>query len=180
MGMPNIFRAGDTLAFSASFDETVTPGNGWSLTYSIRGEFNLSADGVDDSTGNGWIVTFPASKTAVIDEGLYEFIGRVTDGTKIKTMESGFVTVQSNIETAAAGSRLNHVQRMINAINDALEGRITDDVQNFSIAGRSLVHIPVMELYDLRSRYMRELKRLQLVRDNQKLQNIDVVFTARE
>lgn len=180
--IPQIFNAGDTLQWSGSFtnlNNEFTPDDGYSLTYYIRGEDNLSVTGSADGSGAGWIITIPASKTEDFSGGLYEYIARVKKDSDVFTVEQGKITLKPNIEKSEQGLRVNHVQRMITAIEDALEGRITNDVQQFTVAGRSLVHIPALELKTLRLEYYNELRTLQLGPHRQ-IHNTKVVFGPRE
>jgi len=52
----------------------------------------------------------------------------------------------------------DHARNMLNAIEAVLEGRITADVESYSIAGRSITKIPVSELLVLRSKYKAEVQ----------------------
>lgn len=179
--IPNFLNAGDTLQFSASFSDInseYTPDGGYSLEYYIRGACNINATGSANGNGNGWVVTFPATDSARAPGGLYDYIARVKLSPDVITVDQGHITIKPNLETAGAGTQVSHVQRVLEAINDAIEGRITDDVQQFSVAGRSLLHIPIMELHDLRAKYMRELKKIQLG-PNRRIATLQVHFDER-
>jgi hypothetical protein len=179
--IPKIFNAGDTLQFSASFtsvNSAYTPGNGYSLEYYVRGECNFTATGSANGADNGWVVNFPPTATENVPGGLYSYIARVKKNADVFTVDQGNITVKPNLETAEADTQVEHVQRVLSAIADAIEGRITDDVQQFSIAGRSLVHIPAMELLEIQSRYMRRLKKLQLG-PNRRLAAVQTHFDER-
>lgn len=52
---------------------------------------------------------------------------------------------------------MTHAQRMLDAIEAALEGRVTADVQSYQISGRSITKIPIAELMTLRKQYMVEV-----------------------
>jgi len=54
-----------------------------------------------------------------------------------------------------------HAQTMLAAIEAVLEGRITADIEQYSIAGRSITKIPIAELLKLRSYYKAEAVREQ-------------------
>jgi hypothetical protein len=52
---------------------------------------------------------------------------------------------------------MSHATTMLAAIESVLEGRITADVEQYTIAGRSITKIPVEELLKLRSLYRSEV-----------------------
>jgi hypothetical protein len=55
-------------------------------------------------------------------------------------------------------ARDTHASRMLTAIEAALEGRITSDMEQYSIAGRQITKIPVNELLVLRDKYKAEVQ----------------------
>lgn len=177
--LPQQFTAGDTVQFSASFAD-YEPSDGYALTYYLRGAENLTITGSANGANDGWVVKIPAARTENFPEGLYEYIARATKDEDAYTVEQGRFTLKANLADVAQGTRIDHVQRMISILQDAIEGRITDDVQQFTIGGRSLMHIPVSQLVDLRDRYKRELVKLQKGTGGQQMQNHKVVFTHRE
>lgn len=50
-----------------------------------------------------------------------------------------------------------HAETMLSAIEAVLEGRITADVEAYSIAGRQITKIPMAELLTLRDKYKAEV-----------------------
>lgn len=53
----------------------------------------------------------------------------------------------------------SHAKTMLDAIEAVLEGRITSDVEQYSIGGRQITKIPISELSVLRSKYKAEVAR---------------------
>lgn len=51
-----------------------------------------------------------------------------------------------------------HAYRMVTAIEAVLEGKVTADVASYSIAGRSITKIPIVELIELREKYRKEFE----------------------
>ena len=51
-----------------------------------------------------------------------------------------------------------HAATMLAAIEAVLEGRITADIETYSIAGRQITKIPISELLTLRSKYKIEVQ----------------------
>lgn len=54
---------------------------------------------------------------------------------------------------------MSHATTMLAAIEAVLEGRITSDIEQYSIAGRQITKIPITELLVLRDRYKAEVAR---------------------
>lgn len=50
-----------------------------------------------------------------------------------------------------------HAETMLAAIESVLEGRITADVEAYTIAGRQITKIPIADLLVLRDRYQAEV-----------------------
>lgn len=57
---------------------------------------------------------------------------------------------------------MTHAETMLQAIEAVLEGRITADIEQYSIAGRQITKIPVEELIKLRQYY-----RLEVIKEHQ-------------
>lgn len=50
-----------------------------------------------------------------------------------------------------------HAEKMLEKIEAVLEGRLEGDINQYSIAGRLIVKIPILELTELRDRYKAEV-----------------------
>lgn len=48
---------------------------------------------------------------------------------------------------------MTHAETMLQAIEAVLEGRITADIEQYTIAGRSITKIPIEQLIKLHSHY---------------------------
>ena len=53
----------------------------------------------------------------------------------------------------------SHAATMLAAIESVLEGRITADIESYSIAGRQITKIPLSELLVIREKYKAEVAR---------------------
>jgi len=56
---------------------------------------------------------------------------------------------------------MTHAETMLKAIEAVLEGRVTADIEQYSIAGRQITKIPIEELIKLRQYYKLEVIREQ-------------------
>ena len=106
-------------------------------------------------------ISVAAGETSGWAGGLYAVSVRVASGADLVEVESGQVTVTADLATAeGVFDPRSHAQRMLDAIEAVLEKRATLDQQSYTIAGRSLVRTPIVELKALRDEYRREVGRL--------------------
>jgi hypothetical protein len=74
---------------------------------------------------------------------------------------SGVIHVQADLPVVDASTVLSPDERLLNAIDDVIYGRVTDDVEEVTIAGRSIKKIPLAELLALKSKLERRVWRLR-------------------
>ncbi|MHC4712018.1 MAG: hypothetical protein ACYTAN_01940 [Planctomycetota bacterium] len=101
-------------------------------------------------------------QTAAMVAGLYPWSFRVearADETHIYTLATGSLeVVQSVVDMAETPvDPRGHIERLLDAVRAALEGRATKDQESYSIAGRSLSRIPLPDLRDLEKDYAARL-----------------------
>jgi len=60
---------------------------------------------------------------------------------------------------------MSHAKTMLDAIEAVLEGRITSDIEEYTIAGRQITKIPIIELKKLRDEYRAEYKKEQRIQN---------------
>jgi hypothetical protein len=161
--MPTKIRKGETVEFSASFSDYLA--TTYTLTFSLQNASNRYAvNGTAD--GNTYDITISAATTAGWEVGEYVYTGTVTDGTDTFIVESGTVEILPAVTVAA--DRRSFAKRMLDAVEDLLEGRASADVQSYTIAGRSLAKMSVPDLLLLRdgfkSEYQQEVYRDKLLR----------------
>jgi len=149
-------RVGDSWKWTRSFPD-YPAGDGWALSYvlinaSSKISISSSASGDDHS-----ISVAPAT-TAAYAAGAYDWVARVTDGVDVYSVGSGRITVLPSLSAATADLR-SHSRKTLDAIEAVIEGRASQDVLEYSIAGRSLKRIPLTELLVLRDRYRAEVAR---------------------
>lgn len=132
----------------------------WVLSYAIRGPDAPAWDASWLTTsGAEHTITIPAATTALLTAGRYELTRVWTLSGVIHHQPVPPLTVQANPVTAAAGERVSHAERTLAVIEAALEGRLSDDIQFYMIAGRQVQKIPIDELRKLRAAYRLEVYR---------------------
>lgn len=165
---PLSFSAGDTVTWLKSLDDY--PATSYTLTYylvkaSVQITFSASASGTDH------LVTLAAATTANYTAGTYTWKSyALASGVRYPVGE-GTIDILPNFAAASSGydARTN-VKKILDAINALLEGRFDADVENYSIAGRSLTKMSLTDLMDARAKYQslynQELRKLGQTRSN--------------
>lgn len=139
------------------------PTTEWKYTLLLAGAQVLQKDADADADGVTFhIVLTPANTQSLNPSGgdplAYTFVERMTaldSSGEIWDVAAGRIMVNPNLAVAAAGDLVSHEETTLGIIEAALEGRLTADIENYSIAGRSVSKIPVRELIQLRGVYRR-------------------------
>lgn len=165
-GEPATVTAGDTWQWNKNFsDYAPTDGSGtWTLSYAIVGAGAIKWDATYAvASGGGWVVTIPASATEGLAAGAYRWSAILTGGSgyanQRATPESGVFTVTANPALLIAGDTLSFAEKNLAVVEAALTGRLTADMQSYSIGGRAVVSIPIAELYAMRTKLQHEVYR---------------------
>lgn len=148
MQPPKIITAGTSALWAFSDDRE----GEW--VYYLRGP---GAHEITGTTENGQVtVSASADATAAWAPGLYEWRLYLQNGTDRQSIAGGKLTVEADFTKLPAGhDGRSHAQRMLDAIEATLEGRVISDHEKYSIDGRSLDRIPIEQLHKLRRQYKR-------------------------
>lgn len=95
----------------------------------------------------------PPAITLTFGVGGFTYSIIATDGTDDYTIETGTFDVVARAADLTASDTRSHSVKMLDALNATLENKATKDQSSYSIAGRSLSHIPVLEILQLRDYY---------------------------
>ena len=167
-GEPSTATAGDTWQWIKQLRDyaPTETGGTWTLSYAIAGAGALTWDASwVTSDGARWTVTIPASATAGLPSGGYRWTAIVTGGSGYAgqrwSPETGVVTVVANPALLAAGDVAPWAETQLTVVEAVLAGRITADIQAYTIGGRAVTSIPLAELYALRTKLQHEVYRLR-------------------
>lgn len=161
--LPESFTAGETVVWTHAVSETdFVSGGDYTLKAYLRGPSALDLTAVADDAGQ-WEFTITAAQSATLAAGTYT-VAIVAEGTIAATLERHpvarqTVTVQPNVVTAVAGDFVSPAKRLLDAIDAVLEDRVTADVAAYTIGGRAVTAIPIMELTALRGIYAAKVAR---------------------
>lgn len=153
--VPEELIAGDTWQWTREL--LGYPASSWSATvYFENAGASFSAPAV--AAGDTHSFTVGAAETADYRPGRYGWRLRVTDGTTVTTVESGFSEVL--VDPAAAGNHdtRSWARRTLEAVEAFLEGNATTAQQAMSVGGRQISRWSLAELTQWRKDLRNEVK----------------------
>lgn len=133
---------------------------GWTLKTTFTPRLSTSAKITLTATpeGDAYRTQVAPSTTATWVAGDYSVQQWVEKSGQRVTVATGSVKLLPDPASVAPGyDDRSHLEKMIANIEAMLEGKTTKDVQEYSIAGRMLKHIPINELIALRDKYKHQL-----------------------
>lgn len=164
---PQTLRAGDSWSWSRSLPDY--PATDWTLTYTlINSSAKITITGSADESNHS--VSVSAATTAAYSSGRYDWTASVSDGTDVITVGYGRAQILPNLAAASTLDNRSHAQKMLDAIEAALEGRATAgdiDILSGALGSRSYTRDPE-KLLVLRDRYKAEVsaeKRSESIRN---------------
>lgn len=164
-GEPARVIAGDTITWRRADLLGDYPSADYSLHYRGRRAGDATAS-FNVTANNNYQVTVAAAATSAWTPGTWHwqaYITRTSDSARV-TVGEGTFEVVPNRALSTIDPR-SHAKRMLDAIEALLEGKAADDVEEYSINGRSLKKIPVAELVTWRDRYRAEWLREKAAED---------------
>lgn len=154
----------DNIGAGLTFDKLVTltayPATDWVLSVVLRGAgaINLAAT----AEGAQHRLTASAAVTADWVPGIYSYSVRVSDGTNVHEIESGQLSVLSDLSNVTEGhDGRSHAKRTLDAIEAVIEKRASMDQERYRINNRELYRTPIADLIKLRDLYRAEVRREQ-------------------
>lgn len=150
--------AGDSILFTRTLPLYPASG-GWSLQYALRGVSGSAINFVSQALGDDHQVSLLGNLTAGWAPGVYSAQGYAVNGNDRHTIFEGFIRIRPNlaVEDADYDTR-SHAKRVLDLIEQVMEGRATDDVLDSTIEGVVIRRLPVDQLILLRDRYRAEYK----------------------
>ena len=157
---PLTFRVGDFVQWKREALRN-TYGTGYTAEYVARiagGSDEIKIAQAGATTTSYFLFTADTSTTAAYTAGDYHWQLEITQTSSSNraVVEVGEWTIEPDLDTASADPR-STAQIMLDKIESVLTGRADGDVASYSIEGRSLQKIPVLELMTWRDRYRAEV-----------------------
>tara|TARA_R110000823_G_scaffold229174_2_gene356251 strand:+ start:37 stop:621 length:585 start_codon:yes stop_codon:yes gene_type:complete len=163
---PEEIIAGDRLIFKRTDLGNDYANGSYVLKYSARleGSGSTEIEITASASGTDYLVEVPSATTANYTAGTYvwqAYITRSSDSQRV-TIDLGTWEVIANRDAATTDPR-SHPKIMLEKIESILENRAGADVSSYSINGRSITKIPIIELMQFRAtykaEYLREVRR---------------------
>lgn len=149
---PFEITAGDTVTWTKTLEQYPAPE--WQLNYVLlNASHKIQITGVAD--GSNHLISVPAAVSVAYGAGSYKWQSYVTKGAERYTIATGQMTIKPDFATALAMDTRSHVKKTLDALEAMIEGKASRDVQEYSIQGRMLKHIPLTELMPLYEKYKR-------------------------
>ncbi len=120
------------------------PASEWTLTYYLRKDGATATSFSAAADGDTHLVTVAAATTAGYAAGVYDIIGVVVKAAEKYVVFDGIFEVLTNPATAGAYDPRTHARRVLDLIEAAMEGRIPNGMESYSIVNHGIV----MHLYD--------------------------------
>lgn len=154
VNIPSSLTVGDTWSWSAEY--ALYPATGWTATaYFENADNSFSISSSASGTLHAFAET--AANTAAFKAGSYYVVVRVTDGTTVKTTESGWSSVLADPESAAKVDHRSWARRTLEAIEAFLEGNATTAQASASVGGRAISRWSISELVQWRDKLKAEV-----------------------
>lgn len=115
----------------------------------------LQATGVQDA--DEWVVTLTSTVTGALSAGEYSYHIGLTDAGERETLQVGRLEVLPDIASGTAVDFRTHAEKVLSAIEAALEGKATSDQQEITINGRSIKRYTPESLLAWRDKYKAEV-----------------------
>ena len=153
--IPQRLTAGDTWQWDAEYSEYPAPT--WSATAYFE---NATAAFEILSTASGTAHSFAESAANSADIGAGRYFGsiRVTDGSSVLVVESGWMDVLPDPADQTLTDHRSWARRTLDAVEAFLEGNATTAQQSMTIAGRTLSRWSLAELNQWRDRLRAEVR----------------------
>jgi len=142
--------AGDTLLITdmgLPFDPT----SGNSVTVFLNGP-TLITIAAATITGT-YTISVASTITRSWPAGTYDYAVVANLAGEETTLASGQVEVDTRIDLQQQGDKRSHARRVLDNINAVIEKRATSDQQSYSIDGRSLSRMTLVELLTFKNHY---------------------------
>jgi hypothetical protein len=148
---PTTLTAGDSWRWDR-YDSDHPPSDGWTLAYHLVGAAKHDITGaLVTGAGDHFEVRVPAATTATIAAGRYVLAAYASkDGNRFEVYRDVLV-VQPDMATLTDAR--SHAEKALEAIEAAIEGRLTKDLAGFSVNGRAVQHIDMAALKRLHGIY---------------------------
>jgi hypothetical protein len=160
---PSSITAGETVAWTRVSTD-YPPGGAYTLRTYLRGAGSLDLTG--EASNGAWLFTVTSAASSDLPAGRHDSITYAESGTGTALarylVDRRTVQVLPNLVIAQKGDRITHAARTLAMIEAVIEGRVTDDVEAYTMPdGRQVTAVALMDLMRLRGIYRAQVAREQ-------------------
>ncbi len=153
---PTAFTAGTSVSWDRADEYAYSL---WSFEYLFTGPEQNTVVAESDA---GTVSVSLSAADSNWPAGKYQWTLFRTKDTERVLVGTGFTVVYTNpADQSGVVDHRSHAEKMLEAIEAKLEGRISSDHESYTIDGRSLNRIPVEQLVQYRTKYRNEVAREQ-------------------
>ena len=175
--MPSEFHQCDTVKFIVDIPEFKS--DDYFLEYRLANSEGKAIEVVSIPDADGChLVEIESERTKKLS-GEYVYQATISDGNVRFVFDTGIVHVLPSIDVGGFVNPRSHAEQTLVMIEKALEGKMTKDVAEYAINGRSLKRYSIESLLMKRDKYRREVnseKRANKLRNGRKINQIRVRF----
>ena len=152
---PDKLTAGVTWKWKKTLSDY--PASEWTLTYYLRKDGATATSFSATADGDAHLVTVAAATTAAYASGVYDFVGWVIKATEKYEVFNASIEVLPNPTNSSAYDPRSHARKVMELIEAAMEGRVPNGMESYSIGGRSINKIPLNQLRELYEKYKQDV-----------------------
>lgn len=147
------FYAGDYVEFkiTSTYDNSYTCK---AIFISEKKNFDFSATSFDD----GFVFNLTPDQTQLFDKGFYKIFTVFERINYKKTEELTTVNILDNILNGNCADIISYNRKMLNAIQDRIDGRLRDDYDSYTIGNRSITKMKTDSLLKLRDYFAEKVE----------------------
>ena len=157
--VPKEFILGDTVKFLVNNGDYL-PVDGWVLSMAFVNVDKLYTVTATDNGDGRHLFTITAATSLTYLQGAYDWQLYATKSPDRYTIDEGEITVRPNLTQHTSGiDTRSQARQTLDAIEATINKRATSDQLSYSVQGRSLSRIPMLELIALRDKYSELVRR---------------------
>lgn len=147
---PRAFMAGDKVQWRRTF--TDYPAGTYTLRYAFVGRYG-AFDVTCTDNGNGeHLATVLSEATEELNAGTYQWVAYVLDGVDRIRLAGGETCIEPNLIGAGPTDTRTWAERVLEAVEAALENRASSEQASYSMGGRTISKMTPDEMISARQR----------------------------
>jgi hypothetical protein len=140
MGLPESFRAGDSLEWDEAAAGSVSSNNGWALNvYFRKAAAGITAVGTANASG-GWDLALTAATTAGMSSGEWSWQAQVSKASAVTTLSAGRLTVLQSLAYSGSPSAFDdrsEAEAELAEVRAAIRAIVVRGAAQYTIGSRS-------------------------------------------